>query len=78
MVLRESVLICFGGILLGFGLTFIAIELILMAFPSMPVTITLFWRFMAALMALTGGVLGALYPAVKAAHLDPVRALGYE
>jgi putative ABC transport system permease protein len=78
LILRESLLICGGGIALGFVLTFIAVKLILMAFPSMPVAITPEWRLMAALMAVAGGLLGALYPAFKAAQLDPVKALGYE
>jgi ABC-type antimicrobial peptide transport system permease subunit len=44
----------------------------------MPVHIPALWRVAAASLATGGGVLGALYPAIKAAQLDPVRALGYE
>ncbi|RPI26344.1 MAG: ABC transporter permease [Acidobacteria bacterium] len=78
LILRESLLICGAGVVLGFVLAAIAIKLILTAFPSMPVNITASWRLFAAGMALFGGILGALYPALKAAHLDPVKALGYE
>lgn len=78
LILRESLLICGAGVVLGFVLASVAIKLILTAFPSMPVNITTGWRVIAALMALSGGVLGALYPALKAAQLDPVKALGYE
>ncbi|RPJ85510.1 MAG: ABC transporter permease [Acidobacteria bacterium] len=78
LILRESLLICSVGVVLGFVLAALAIKLILTAFPSMPVNITIGWRVIAALMALSGGVLGALYPALKAAQLDPVKALGYE
>jgi len=78
LILKESVLICALGVLLGFGLTFIALELILIAFPTMPVMIPGYWKFAAASLAIAGGTLGALYPAIKAAHLDPVKALGYE
>ncbi|UCF37209.1 MAG: ABC transporter permease [Acidobacteriota bacterium] len=77
-ILKESILICVLGVVLGFILTFIAIQLILVTFPSMPVYIPAYWRLAAAALALAGGSLGALYPAVKAAQLDPVRALGYE
>jgi putative ABC transport system permease protein len=78
LILRESILICSAGALLGFGWAFVAIKLIAAAFPSLPVMITGGWKLAAVLMALLGGTLGALYPAVKAAQLDPVRALGYE
>ncbi len=78
LIIRESLLICTLGVATGFLLTFVATEIILMTFPSIPVTITPFWRVMAAVIAIVGGTLGAVYPAVKAARLDPVRALGYE
>jgi putative ABC transport system permease protein len=78
LVLRESVVICAIGVGLGFLLTFITIHLILFAFPSMQVVIPGFWRVTAVIMAIGGGALGAIYPAFKAAQLDPVKALGYE
>lgn len=78
LILNESLLICVAGVGLGFALTYVMIQAIFSAFPSMPVTITLFWRVTSAVVALAGGILGALYPAVKASHMDPVRALGYE
>ena len=78
MILKESILICILGIILGYILTFISIRLIILAFPTMPVDIPGYWYIVAILMALIGGVLGAAYPSVKAAQLDPVRALGYE
>ena len=70
--------ICALGVALGFILTFISIQLILVAFPTIPVMIPNYWRIAAASLAVAGGGLGALYPAVKAAQLDPVKALGYE
>lgn len=78
LILRESVLICLAGVAVGFALTFVVIRLILMTFPSMPVLIPPVWRVMAAAFAVVGGTLGALYPALRAAQLDPVKALGYE
>ena len=78
LILSESLLICTAGVILGFILTYIAIQLVLVSFPNLPVIITGFWRIIAALMALLGGSFGALYPAVKASQMDPVKALGYE
>lgn len=36
------------------------------------------WALTAAAIGLVGGAVGALYPAVRAANLDPVHALAYE
>jgi ABC-type antimicrobial peptide transport system permease subunit len=36
------------------------------------------WAIASAVIGLLGGVLGALYPAIRAANLDAVSALSYE
>ena len=36
------------------------------------------WVGMAVVIALAGAMLGALYPAAKAARKDPIDALSYE
>ena len=78
LILRESLVICGIGVVLGFFLTFIANKLILITFPSLPIIITPAWRVSAAVVSIGSGTLGALYPAMKAATQDPVKALGYE
>ncbi len=78
LILKESLVICGIGVGAGFLLTWLAIHVILSAAPNLPVDISGSWRLAAALMAFLGGTLGALYPALKAAQLDPIKALGYE
>lgn len=78
LILKESILLCLLGVATGFLLTTLALKAISAAFPTLPIDISPYWRFGAALLALLGGTLGALYPALKAAQLDPVQALGYE
>jgi putative ABC transport system permease protein len=36
------------------------------------------WMLRAALIAVIGALLGAVYPALKAAQKDPIDALAYE
>ena len=49
-----------------------------LVFPTLSVTLTREWTMIAAALGLTGGLLGSLYPAVKAARLDPIHALNFE
>ena len=78
LILQESLVICGIGVGAGFLLTWLAIHVILSIAPNLPVDISGSWKLAAALMAFLGGTLGALYPALKAARLDPIKALGYE
>ena len=47
-------------------------------FPSLPARVSVFWTGMGLLMSLGVGLFFGIYPAVKAANLDPVRCLRYE
>jgi putative ABC transport system permease protein len=78
MVLRESVMISCLGALLGTGISEVIRKLIVSTVPTLQVTMSIGQIGMGCLLGLFGGVLGALYPAYKAAKMDPVRALSYE
>src|SRR5205085_5800363 len=78
VILRETVLLTLIGIALGIGISFAARSGIHAKFPLLPVLITRGWIINAAVIAMIGSVLGAIYPAIKAARKDPIDALAYE
>jgi len=78
MILKETVIISILGVLFGIGISEIARKAITSAFPTLQVSMTLQEVLTACALGLLGGALGALYPAYKAARMDPVRALTYE
>ncbi len=78
LFLEESLLVSVLGLISGFILTWGVLSLIAVKFPSLPVIIQPYWRVAVVGISMGGTVLGALYPAWKAAKLDPVTALGYE
>jgi putative ABC transport system permease protein len=78
VVLREAALISILGIALGIGLTFLLKIILSYKFPTLPFPVSLGWRANAAAIAFFGSILGALYPALKAARKDPIDALAYE
>ncbi len=47
-------------------------------FPSLPTRVSVFWTLMGLVISLSVGLFFGIYPAVKAANLDPVRCLRYE
>lgn len=61
------------GMLLGGG-----ISLLIGAATALPAHVPLFWVVVALLFAALTGVVFGIYPATKAARLDPVEALRYE
>jgi putative ABC transport system permease protein len=59
-------------------LTFIFQAVMKEANPSLMILITPQWVISAALLAVAGAAIGAMYPALRAASYDPVVALAYE
>ena len=78
VVLRETVLLAIGGILLGIAVSLTARVGIAQRLPLLRVMITTDWIVKATLIAIVGAIAGALYPAYKAAQKDPIDALAYE
>ncbi len=78
IILREAGLLSVVGILAGYGGAAMGRKAILAAFPTLSVELTFHWALYAASLALLGSLLGAFYPALRAAQLDPVDALAYE
>jgi putative ABC transport system permease protein len=77
-VLRETALLAVVGGLLGVVLTFGVKAYMNARFPTIPFPIERMWMIETLLLAFTGALLGALYPALKAAWKDPIDALAYE
>lgn len=78
IVLRETVMLAIGGIIVGVLLSLGGRLLILQRLPLLRVVVTGSWILRATLIAIIGAVVGAIYPAYKAAQKDPIDALAYE
>ncbi len=78
VILRETVLLAIGGIVVGIVFSLAARLGIVHRLPTLPVVVTGGWMLRAAIIAIVGAIAGALYPAYKAAQKDPIDALAYE
>ncbi len=79
VILRETLLLAVAGIILGMVVSMVARAGIVHRFPTLRVLpITWAWGIRATLIAIGGAMLGAIYPAFKAAQKDPIDALAYE
>ena len=78
VVLRESAMIAIAGIILGVAATLLLRFILQIKAPTLAFAVTTGWILAAVGIAFTGAILGAFYPAIKAAAKDPVDALAYE
>jgi len=78
VILRETILLAICGIILGIAVSFAARAGLIHKFPLLPVMITREWILRGTIIAIVGAILGAIYPAIKAAQKDPIDALAYE
>jgi putative ABC transport system permease protein len=78
LVLRETSMLAIAGILCGILVAFTVQISFHHFFPTVEFAITSDWIVKAVGIALCGALLGAFYPAMKAARKDPIDALAYE
>ena len=78
LIFREVLVVCSLGILVGFGLSLLAKWVVEAQFPLVSVAIQPSWLVGGAIIAAVGSLLGAFYPATKAARQDPISALAYD
>ncbi len=78
LVISESFLICLAGVAMGMVLAVAGRWFLPLLFPTLQVELTREWAAIAGCLGLVGGLLGSVYPALKAARMDPVQALNFE
>ncbi len=78
VVLRETLLLAVAGIVVGIFASLAGRAAIAHRLPLLRVVVSGHWILNATVIAVVGAILGALYPAYKAAQKDPIDALAYE
>ena len=78
IVLRETSLLAAAGIVLGIVTSFALSAVLQNRFPTLDFVINLPYVWKSVVIAFAGALLGAFYPALKAARKDPIDALAYE
>jgi putative ABC transport system permease protein len=78
LIFQETAAVCVVGIVIGIAASFLIARGVTAMFPTLLVMITGTWVTKASIFALLSGLIGSLYPSLKAAAQDPVEAIAYE
>lgn len=78
VILRETALLAVAGIIVGTVVSYVATVALVHKFPTLRMSFEWAWVRNAAFLAFIGAIIGALYPAFKAARKDPIDALAYD
>ena len=78
MLLRETILLSVAGTIAGILMTYGARALLRVFVPTFPTEIVYNWWPYAAILAIIGSLIGAIYPGLKAARQDAIEALSYD
>jgi putative ABC transport system permease protein len=78
VVLRETILLAVAGIVVGILISMLTRRVIMIQRPVLQLFWSNEWLLRATVIAISGALAGALYPAFKAAQRDPIDALAYE
>jgi putative ABC transport system permease protein len=78
LIVAEALLLVCLGVLLGLAGTYGTTTVLHRVVPTLQIDITSDWILRSIVVAVVGALAGAAYPALRAAHSDPISALAYE
>ncbi len=76
-IVQEAILLSIGGVVFGVATTYI-LKFVLARWTTLTVAIELQVVLTIVVVGILSGIIGALYPGLRAARLDAVEALNYE
>jgi putative ABC transport system permease protein len=78
ILMRETLVLAITGAVAGILMSYGTRWIMKVFVPTMPMLIVPAWWPWAALIALTGSLIGAIYPGLKASRQDAIEALAYD